>query len=298
MKYNFSDEVRHALAKAREEAIRLQHEYVGTEHVLLGLYARPDWLGVQLLERLGVTERGVRQLVSQTCRKGRSPVTMHELPYTSRGKKVLEYAMASARELSDEYVGTEHLVMGLLREEKGIAAQILVSLGATHEGVQLALESKRGTATAGANNAVREEPAAPDAAAWWFLEVDATGGPPIYEQIIARIEEAVATGQLVVGERLPPVRDLAAELDVAPGTVARAYSTLESRGVLETRGARGTRVAPRAVSAETSGGSPMEAGALEGLLRPVVVAAYHLGARADELKEALERAMRDIFRRG
>jgi DNA-binding transcriptional regulator YhcF (GntR family) len=238
-------------------------------------------------------------------------VLQSELPYTSRAKKVLEYAMASARDLTHNHVGTEHLLLGLLMEEKGIAAQILNSFLVTvanarelvHE--ELGRRGAEGEARserqrerpAGANSGVRTEQTGVDESAWWFLEVDASSGTPIYEQIIARIEEAVATGQLEVGERLPPVRDLAAELDVAPGTVARAYSTLESRGVLETRGARGTRVAPRTESSAKSDEPGMKSDALEGLLRPVVVAAYHLGARADELKEALERAMRDIFRR-
>jgi DNA-binding transcriptional regulator YhcF (GntR family) len=286
------------LALAREEAVGLQHDYVGTEHMLLGLIRCRGSVGARALEIAGVSRQQIRKATGQAVRKGRAVGVYRELPYTSRAKKVLEFAMKWAREMHDRYVGTEHLLLGLLSEEKGIAAQILNSLGSPLAVAEKAVGTARNEEVVeGGVVDVEERPEKKDSAAWWFLEVDATSDTPIYEQIIARIEEAVATGQLEVGERLPPVRDLAAELDVAPGTVARAYSTLESRGVLETRGARGTRVAPRTESSAKSDEPGMKSDALEGLLRPVVVAAYHLGARADELKEALERAMRDIFRR-
>jgi DNA-binding transcriptional regulator YhcF (GntR family) len=96
------------------------------------------------------------------------------------------------------------------------------------------------------------------------------------------------------GERLPSVRDLAAELGIAPGTVARAYSELESRGVVETEGARGTRVAPRQSGAGRSRKSPADF--LERAFRRIVVGAFHRGATAQEVTTALERAMKGILR--
>ncbi len=109
---------------------------------------------------------------------------------------------------------------------------------------------------------------------------------------MAQVQEAVATGRLQPGERLPPVRRLADQLDIAPGTVARAYGELERLGMVVTEGARGTRVAERKQNPLPEAERP---DTLVGLLRPVAVAAFHLGATAAELRTALEEAMRDIF---
>jgi DNA-binding transcriptional regulator YhcF (GntR family) len=115
----------------------------------------------------------------------------------------------------------------------------------------------------------------------------------VYEQIVARLEEAVAMGRLEPGERLPSVRDLAAEVGIAPGTVARAYSELEARGVVVTEGARGTRVASDPPAGKAS--SP-DRSFLERLLRRPVVAAFHRGASAQQMREALDRAMQGILK--
>ncbi len=129
MNYNFTDRVRKVLAMAREEAIRLQHDYVGTEHVLLGLIREGEGVAAAVLTNLAADLDEIQRLVEQHVRKGKSTATIGELPYTSRAKKVLEYAMAEARELNHSYVGTEHLLLGLLREEKGLAAKVLGELG-------------------------------------------------------------------------------------------------------------------------------------------------------------------------
>ena len=133
MNYNFTDRVRKVLAMAREEAIRLQHDYVGTEHILLGLIREGEGVAAAVLMNLNVDLEQVHERVEESVRKGKATIALGELPYTSRAKKVLEYAMAEARELNHSYVGTEHLLLGLLREEKGIAAQVLQSLGVTLE---------------------------------------------------------------------------------------------------------------------------------------------------------------------
>jgi len=129
MNYNFTDRVRKVLAMAREEAIRLQHDYVGTEHILLGLIREGEGVAAAVLSNLAADLDELGRLIEENVRRGKSASTIGELPYTSRAKKVLEYAMAEARELNHSYVGTEHLLLGLLREEKGLAAKVLGELG-------------------------------------------------------------------------------------------------------------------------------------------------------------------------
>ena len=131
MNYNFTDRVRKVLAMAREEASRLQHDYVGTEHILLGLIREGEGVAAAVLTNLNVDLDQIHERVEESVRKGKATIALGELPYTSRAKKVLEFAMAEARDFNHSYVGTEHLLLGLLREEKGIAAQVLNSLGVT-----------------------------------------------------------------------------------------------------------------------------------------------------------------------
>jgi ATP-dependent Clp protease ATP-binding subunit ClpC len=115
---------------AREEAARLHHEYVGTEHILLGLIREGEGVAATVLQNLSVELDEIQQKIEETVKKGKAAQTTGpDLPYTSRAKKVLELAMSEARELSHSYVGTEHLLLGLLREEKGIAAQVLTDAG-------------------------------------------------------------------------------------------------------------------------------------------------------------------------
>src|SRR6056297_1229228 len=133
MNYNFTDRVRKVLAMAREEAIRLQHDYVGTEHILLGLIREGEGVAAAVLTNLNVDLDEVHERVEESVRKGKATIAWGELPYTSRAKKVLEFAMTEAREFNHSYVGTEHLLLGLLREEKGIAAQVLNHLGISLE---------------------------------------------------------------------------------------------------------------------------------------------------------------------
>jgi ATP-dependent Clp protease ATP-binding subunit ClpC len=132
--YNFTERVRKVLAMAREEAARLHHEYVGTEHILLGLIREGEGVAAAVLQNLSVDLDEVQQKIEETVKKGKSAQTTGpDLPYTSRAKKVLELAMSEARELNHSYVGTEHLLLGLLREEKGIAAQVLTDAGVNLE---------------------------------------------------------------------------------------------------------------------------------------------------------------------
>src|SRR5919199_5166649 len=132
--YNFTERVRKVLAMAREEAARLHHEYVGTEHILLGLIREGEGVAAAVLQNLSIDLEEIQQKIEEQVKKGKaSQATGPDLPYTSRAKKVLELAMAEARELNHSYVGTEHLLLGLLREEKGIAAQVLTDIGVNLE---------------------------------------------------------------------------------------------------------------------------------------------------------------------
>ena len=129
---NFTENLRRVLACAKDESVRLHHEYVGTEHMLIGLTRIEECLGVHMLRNLSVDLVTLRRTIDQIVKTGKSRATDGvDLPYTSRSKKVLELSMTEAREQRHQYVGTEHLILGLLREEKGIAAQVLVSLGVT-----------------------------------------------------------------------------------------------------------------------------------------------------------------------
>jgi len=132
--YNFTDRVRKVLQMAREEAARLHHEYVGTEHILLGLIREGEGVAAAVLTNLNVDLEEISQKIEETVKKGKATAAAGpDLPYTSRAKKVLELAMSEARELNHSYVGTEHLLLGLLREEKGIAAQVLTDQGVNLE---------------------------------------------------------------------------------------------------------------------------------------------------------------------
>jgi ATP-dependent Clp protease ATP-binding subunit ClpA len=128
--YNFTDRVRKVLQMAREEAASLHHEYVGTEHILLGMIREGEGVGLAVLINLKVDPKAVLSAVESVVPPGTtSKVAGPDLPYTSRAKKVLELSMTEARDLGHSYVGSEHLLLGLLREERGIAAQALGDFG-------------------------------------------------------------------------------------------------------------------------------------------------------------------------
>jgi hypothetical protein len=148
--YNFTERVRFSLALAREEASRLRHEYVGTEHMLLGIIREGQGVAASVLANLKVDAEVLRDRVLAIVKTGKSDLaTGPDLPYTSRAKKVLELAMTEARELGHNYVGTEHVLLGMLREEKGIAAQVLVSAGVSLASARAEMLAILGAATPG-----------------------------------------------------------------------------------------------------------------------------------------------------
>lgn len=130
--YNFTERVRRTLALAREEANLLHHEYIGTEHVLLGILREGEGVASTVLENLDVEPDRLRETILNVVKSGSASAEPRaDLPFTSRAKKTLELAMSEARELNHAYVGTEHLLLGLIREDKGIAAQVLKDAGIT-----------------------------------------------------------------------------------------------------------------------------------------------------------------------
>ncbi len=129
--YNFTERVRKVLQMAREEAQRLHHEYVGTEHILLGLIREGEGVAAAVLQNLNVDLDEIQQKIEETVKKGKAAQTTGpDLPYTSRAKKVLELSLREALQLGHNYIGTEHILLGLIREGEGVAAQVLVKLGA------------------------------------------------------------------------------------------------------------------------------------------------------------------------
>jgi ATP-dependent Clp protease ATP-binding subunit ClpC len=152
----FTDRARKVMALANQEAQRFNHEYIGTEHILLGLVKEGSGVGANVLKNLDVDLRKVRLEVEKLVKSGPDMVTMGKLPQTPRAKKVIEYAIEEARNLNHNYVGTEHLLLGLLREHDGVAAQVLMNLGLKLEEVREEVLNLLG---AGVEN---EEPNAPE----------------------------------------------------------------------------------------------------------------------------------------
>lgn len=132
----FTERARKVMALANQEAQRLNHDYIGTEHILLGLVKEGAGVGANVLKNLGVELRKVRKQVDNFIKHGAEEVAMGKLPQTPRAKRVIEYAVEEARQLGHNYVGTEHLLLGLLRETDGIAAQVLQRLGLKLEDVR------------------------------------------------------------------------------------------------------------------------------------------------------------------
>src|SRR5215218_3844022 len=125
----FTDRARRVVVLAQEEARLLNHNYIGTEHLLLGLIHEGQGVAATSLESLGISLEAVRGQVEEIIGQGQSAPTGH-IPFTPRAKKVLELSLREAKQLGHNYIGTEHILLGLIREGEGVAAQVLVKLGA------------------------------------------------------------------------------------------------------------------------------------------------------------------------
>jgi ATP-dependent Clp protease ATP-binding subunit ClpC len=129
MSNRFTERAQRVILIAQEEAKRLNHDYVGTEHILLGLIALGEGVAAQVLANLGVDLRRVRAEIEKIVGTGDNVMLLGEIPFTPRAKKVLELAVEEAQNMGHSHVGTEHLLLGLIREEEGVAAQVLENLG-------------------------------------------------------------------------------------------------------------------------------------------------------------------------
>jgi len=132
----FTDRARKVMALANQEAQRFNHEYIGTEHILLGLVKEGSGVAANVLKNMDIDLKKLRLGIEKLVKSGPDMVTMGKLPQTPRAKKVIEHAIEEARALNHNYVGTEHILLGLLRETEGIAAQVLMNLGLKLEDVR------------------------------------------------------------------------------------------------------------------------------------------------------------------
>ena len=170
----FTDRARRVVVLAQEEARMLNHNYIGTEHILLGLIHEGEGVAAKALESLGISLEGVRQQVEEIIGQGQQAPSGH-IPFTPRAKKVLELSLREALQLGHNYIGTEHILLGLIREGEGVAAQVLVKLGADlnrvrQQVIQL-LSGYQG-----------KEPAAAGAGAGRGRPVDEPGARPVRSQ--------------------------------------------------------------------------------------------------------------------
>jgi ATP-dependent Clp protease ATP-binding subunit ClpA len=125
----FTDRARKTLQLANQEAQRVNHEYVGTEHILIGLIKEGSGVAANVLNNLGISLAKVRERVEAIVQPGPDHVTMGKLPQTPRARRAIEFAIEEARDLNHNYIGTEHLLLGLLREDEGLAGRVLVEVG-------------------------------------------------------------------------------------------------------------------------------------------------------------------------
>jgi ATP-dependent Clp protease ATP-binding subunit ClpA len=151
----FTDGARASVVLAQEQARRLRHSYIGTEHLLLGLLAETDDVAARILSEMGVRITGVRSDVAEIIGYGETEPSGH-IPFTPRAKKVLELSLREALQLGHRYIGTEHILLGIVREGEGVAAQVLVK----YQGVTLETVRERVLADLGGTGAERRRPVA------------------------------------------------------------------------------------------------------------------------------------------
>ncbi len=136
MQDRFTDRVRKVIYFARDEASRLQHDYIGTEHLLLGIVREGEGIAAKVLSKMDLDFEQIQQAVENMVKSSGGTLTIGEIPFTPRAKRVLELAIEEARLLGHNYVGTEHLLLGLIREGEGVAAQVLAELGVDRKRVR------------------------------------------------------------------------------------------------------------------------------------------------------------------
>jgi ATP-dependent Clp protease ATP-binding subunit ClpA len=219
----FTDRARKVMQLAHQEALRVNHEYIGTEHILLGLVAEGSGVAANVLKNLDIDLRKVRKGVEQIIQTGPAldPKIRQTLPQTPRTKKAIEFAVEEARNLNHNYVGTEHLLLGLLREQDGVAAQVLISLGVTLDGVREETLKLLG-------HNIPDSPAAPRPAP----PADLSFLPPevrdFVDGLVAEIDRLTAAKEDAVAsydfERAARLREQAVNLGRAKNAVVREWA--------------------------------------------------------------------------
>jgi ATP-dependent Clp protease ATP-binding subunit ClpA len=217
MHERFTDRARNVMQLANQEARRFNHEYIGTEHLLLGLIKEGSGGAVGVLKNLGVDPSKIRLEIEKLILSGPRMVRMWKLPQTPRAKKVIEYSTEEARNLNHNYVGSEHVLLGLLREQEGVAAQVLMNLGLRLEQVRAEIVAHLGgAASQPAPPARRNEiEDLPDALRPAIAELDAE----IRRFTLAK-EEAVANQDYELAARQ---RDEAHKLHSKRGSLVREW---------------------------------------------------------------------------
>jgi ATP-dependent Clp protease ATP-binding subunit ClpC len=152
----FTDRARRVVVLAQVEARMLNHDYIGTEHILLGLIHEGEGVAGRTLESLDISLEAVRQKVKELIGQGQAAPTGH-IPFTPRAKKVLELSLREALQLGHNYIGTEHILLGLIREGEGVAAQVLQKLGADLNRVRQTVIQLLSGYTAGTTEDIPEE---------------------------------------------------------------------------------------------------------------------------------------------
>jgi ATP-dependent Clp protease ATP-binding subunit ClpA len=183
----FTDRARRVVVLAQDEARRLDHNYIGTEHILLGLIHEGEGVAARALESLGISLDAVRQQVEEIIGRGQQAPSGH-IPFTPRAKKVLELSLRESQQLSHNYIGTEHILLGLIREGNGVAAQVLVKLGA-----QLNLVRQQVIQLVHGRQA-EERVSAASAARELRLQPEVQARLEAVEQPLTAIEQRVGTG--------------------------------------------------------------------------------------------------------
>ena len=184
----FTDRARRVVVLAQEEAKMLNHNYIGTEHILLGLIHEGEGVAAKALESLGISLDAVREQVQDIIGQGQQQPTGH-IPFTPRAKKVLELSLREALQLGHNYIGTEHILLGLIREGEGVAAQVLVKLGADLNKVRQQVIQLLSAATR-----ARSRP--PSAAPRTTSTANAQGGSPVLDQFGRNLTQAARDNKL------------------------------------------------------------------------------------------------------
>jgi len=262
---------RFAVGVAYQAALRWKHRAVESGHLLFGLaQAAPELFPDGTAQRILRSVRGALESAGTNRERAIEP-----LRYSEDVELIFARARRTCFSSGGQAVGPAHLVPALRAQNDTVCAAVLADEAVVTQSVEPAVDSTSPRA---------------DPLGWLVLSDDSPA--PYSAQLVDQIKDAVATGKLLPGQRLPALRQVAETLDLAPGTVAKAYRALDSEGIIETAGSKGTTVSFPAPDQEPS---ETRLDTLSQLLRPVAVAAFHMGGSYDELEAALHQAAAGVF---